>query len=102
MSNKQRVELFDLHFTGLCLFAVWTDGELSLNERDYLTDLLWINMPQEEELKYDFDFEARRKIANSIEVINQTFPNLNEEHGGAAPQEVASALVALFSKMSSC
>ena len=99
MSNKHRVELFDLHFTGLCLFAVWTDGELSLNERDYLTDLLWINMPQEEGLKYDFDFEARRKIANSIEVINQTFPNLNEEHGGAAPEEVASALVALFSKV---
>ena len=99
MSEVARQKIFDLHFTGLCLFALWADGVLSSNERDYLTDLLWINFPNDVHIKYDFEFEARSRITDAIEVINQTYPELNSSGGSADTDEVAAALAVLLTKI---
>ena len=99
MAEAAEQKVFDLHFTGLCLFALWADGVLSSNERDYLTDLLWINLSDDDGLKYDFEFGARSRIANAIEVINETYPELNSNRGGDDTDEVAAALVAVFTKV---
>ena len=66
MAEAAQQEVFDLHFTGLCLFALWADGVLSSNERDYLTDLLWINLSDDDGLKYDFEFGARTHSGSSL------------------------------------
>ena len=101
MTFEARQEFVDSHFMGLCLFALWADGSLSINERQFLADVVWFMSEKDEALSYDFDFFVRSKLVNTIKVIEETYPSLNTEKRSPDVSSVIDALKEIVIRLDS-